>query len=41
MIEMGITRKRINQHMGRIRRMFKWAVSRELLPANVYQSLNP
>ncbi len=39
MIEAGITRKRINQHVGRIRRMFKWAVSRELVHASTYQAL--
>jgi len=39
MIEAGVTRKRINQHIGRIRRMFKWAVSRELVPVATYQSL--
>ncbi|HEX3655639.1 MAG TPA: site-specific integrase [Pirellulales bacterium] len=39
MIENGITRKRINQHVGRIRRMFRWAVSKELLPVQVHQAL--
>ena len=39
MIDDGITRKRINQHVGRIRRMFKWGVSRELVPVATYQSL--
>jgi integrase len=39
MIETRITRKRINQHVGRIRRMFKWGVSREMLPADVFQAL--
>lgn len=39
MIEQGITRKRINQHIGRIRRMFRWAVAKELLPVAIYQSL--
>ncbi len=39
MIEAGITRKRINQHVGRIRRMFKWGVSREIMPAGIYQAL--
>ena len=37
MIEAGITRKRINQHVGRIRRMFKWAVSKELIPVAAYK----
>ncbi len=39
MIEAGITRKRINQRVGRIRRMFKWGVSREIVPAATYQAL--
>ena len=39
MIEAGITRERINQHVGRIRRMFKWAVSKELIPVTTYQAL--
>jgi integrase len=39
MIEAGVSRKRINQHIGRIRRMFKWAVAKELTPVAVYQSL--
>jgi hypothetical protein len=38
-IEAGTTRKRINQNVGRIRRMFKWGVSRELVPVTTYQSL--
>ncbi|VAX36885.1 hypothetical protein MNBD_PLANCTO02-3090, partial [hydrothermal vent metagenome] len=39
MIESGITRKRINQHVCRIRRMFKWGVSKELLPVAIYEAL--
>lgn len=39
MIAQGITRKRINQHVGRIRRMFRWAVAKELLPVATYQAL--
>ncbi|WP_339687107.1 site-specific integrase [Gimesia maris] len=39
MIEAGITRSRINQHVGRIRRMFKWGVAKEMLPVEIYQSL--
>jgi integrase len=39
MIEGGITRTRINQHIGRIRRMFKWGVSKELIPVTVHQAL--
>ncbi len=36
MIDAGVTRERINQHIGRIRRMFKWAVSKELIPVTTY-----
>ena len=39
MIDDGITRTRINQHVGRIRRMFKWAVANELLGVETYQTL--
>lgn len=39
MIDDGITRKRINQHVGTIRRMFKWAASRELVLVATDQSL--
>jgi integrase len=39
MIETGNSRGYINQNVGRIRRMFKWAVSKEVIPVTVYQSL--
>lgn len=39
MIESGWTRKLINQRIGRVRRVFKWAASEELIPVSVYQSL--
>lgn len=39
MIDAGITRLRINQHVGRIRRLFQWAVSKELIPVTTYQAL--
>ncbi|MBT6154327.1 MAG: site-specific integrase [Planctomycetaceae bacterium] len=39
MIDANITRNRINQHVGRIRRMFKWGVSKELIPVTTFQSL--
>ena len=39
MIDAGISRGVINQYVGCIKRMFKWAVSNELLPADVYQAL--
>ncbi|MCA9070743.1 MAG: site-specific integrase, partial [Planctomycetaceae bacterium] len=39
MVKKVIARRTINSYVGRIQRMFKWAVSEELLPASVYQSL--
>ena len=39
MIAKGWGRASINAHVGRLRRMFKWAVARELLPVTVHQSL--
>lgn len=39
MIEAGLSRKLINQRIGRIRRAFKWAVSEQLIPASILQGL--
>ena len=39
LIEAGICRKRINQHVGRIRHTFKWGVARELVPETVWRAL--
>jgi len=39
MVAAGLARTTINQRVGRIVRMFKWAASEELVPAAVYQSL--
>ena len=39
MIAKGWSRASINSHVGRLRRMFKWAVARELLPVGVHQAL--
>jgi hypothetical protein len=39
MIDAGVTRTRINQHVGRVRRMFKWAAARELVFVSIYQAL--
>lgn len=39
MIELGYCRVSINRHVGRVRRMFKWAVAEELVLVSVYQSL--
>ena len=39
MVDLGWSRKYINKQTGRIVRMFKWAVSKELCDAEVHQSL--
>lgn len=39
MINAGLCRTQINARIGRIKRMFKWAVSEELLPPAVHQAL--
>jgi len=39
MIEQGLSRTHINDHVGRIRRIFKWAVGEQLLPVAVHQAL--
>lgn len=35
----GLCRTEINKRIGRVRRMFKWAVAQELIPAGVMESL--
>lgn len=35
----GYCRKKVNEHLGRIRRVFKWGVSRELVPESVWRAL--
>jgi integrase len=39
MVDSGLARSTINGHVGRIRRIFRWATAEELLPASVYQAL--
>ncbi len=39
MIKQNICRKTINQRIGVIKRMFKWAASRQLIPMITYQGL--
>jgi integrase len=39
MVGMNASRRYVNQNCDHIKRMFKWAVSVELLPASVYQAL--
>ncbi len=35
----GLSRRVINKQIGRIKRMFSWAVENELLPANIHRAL--
>jgi len=39
LIEAGICRRRINQHVTRIRQMFKWGVAREMVAETVWRAL--
>ncbi len=39
MIATGWTRKLVNQRVGRVKRVFKWAASEEIVPGSVYQAL--
>jgi integrase len=39
MVAAGLSRKVINQRVGRIKRVFKWAVAEQLVPADVYHGL--
>jgi integrase len=39
MIDDGLSRRYINDHVDRIRRMFKWAVGEQLISIEVYQAL--
>jgi len=39
MIEAGLCRANINKQISRIKRVFKWAVSEELVPGEVYHAL--
>jgi hypothetical protein len=38
-IHHGLSRKHINKQIGRIKRLFGWAVGEELLPASVHEAL--
>lgn len=38
-IDAGLARRHINQRVGRVKRMIKWGVAEELVPANVYHAL--
>lgn len=39
MVEKGLARKTINSRINRIRRVFKWAVSREMVPVAMHTAL--
>jgi len=39
MIEAGLSRGLINRRVGRIKRVFKWAVAEELVPPSAYHAL--
>ena len=39
MIAKGWARRSINLHTGRLKRLFKWGVSKELVPPSVHQAL--
>jgi len=39
LVDQKVSRKYINHHMDRIKRMFKWAVAEELVPSMVYHGL--
>jgi integrase len=39
MIQASYVRTSVNRHVGRIRRMFKWAAAEELIPLNSYLAL--
>ena len=39
LVSTGIGRKHVNDQIGRIKRMFRWGVENELVPASVYQAL--
>jgi integrase len=39
MIDAGSCRQYVNRQTGRVRQVFKWAASRELVPASVYHGL--
>src|SRR5262249_37504945 len=39
MIEAGLCRNRVNRDVARIKRMFKWAVAKKLVPLTVHQGL--
>lgn len=41
MVEQGWARRTVNKQVGRLKRLFKWAVENELVPAEVFMRLQP
>lgn len=39
MVDDGLSRRYVNDHVDRIRRMYKWGVGEELVPVTVYEAL--
>lgn len=39
MVEAGLCRNEVNKRIGKIRRIFKWAASKEFIPASVFHGL--
>ncbi len=39
MVDAGLARVYVNEHIGRIRRMYKWAAGEELVPESAFRSL--
>ncbi len=39
MVDDGLSRRYVNDHIDRIKRMFKWAAAEELIPASIPQAL--
>ncbi|MEN1680590.1 MAG: hypothetical protein AAGJ46_13455 [Planctomycetota bacterium] len=40
MVELGWSRKYVNGQIGRVKRLFRWAASEELIPASVATALD-
>jgi hypothetical protein len=40
MVDDGLSRKIVNQRIGRVKRMFKWGAASELIPASIPQVLS-
>lgn len=38
-VNQGLCRRYVNDHLHRLKRLFKWGVSEDLIPATVYQAL--